>query len=94
MHDINIVKRRRSRKKIMDLKSVQLAVVKQNGIAIEHIENPTESDQLAAVTQNGWVLDLIKNPSKSVQLAAVTKNGWAIQYIKNTSEEIVNLYFC
>ena len=68
--------------------AVQLAAVRQNGYAIQHIRDPSEAVQLAAVRQNGYVIRFIQNPSEAVKLSAVRQNGWAIQFIKNPSEEV------
>jgi hypothetical protein len=70
------------------LEELQIAAVKKNGHAIQHIKNPSESVQLAAVEQDGYAIQYIKNPSESVQLAAVKQNGYAIQLIKNPSESV------
>jgi DNA-dependent RNA polymerase auxiliary subunit epsilon len=67
---------------------LKLAAVKQNGNAIQFIENPSEEVQLAAVQQNGYAIEYIKNPSEQVQLAAVQEFGSAIRYIKNPSEQV------
>ena len=71
---------------------VQVAAVRQNGRAIEHIDNPTEEVQLAAVTQNSYTIKYIIDkgivPSEQVQIAAVSNNGYAIRHIDNPSEEV------
>jgi hypothetical protein len=66
----------------------QIAAVKQNGWAIEYIQNSSLRVQLAAVNQNGYAIEYIDNPSEQVQLAAVKQNGWAIEYIQNSSLEV------
>ena len=75
---------------INDIKpeAVQLAAVKDNGYAIECIENPSEAVQLAAVKQNGNAIAYIKNSSEEVQLAAVNQNGRAIEDIDNPSSKV------
>jgi hypothetical protein len=70
------------------LEELQIAAVKQNGLSIQFIKNPSESIQLAAVKQNGLSIQFIKNPSESIQLAAVKQNVYAIQYIENPSESV------
>jgi hypothetical protein len=71
---------------------LQLIAVKQNGDAIQFIENPKEAVQLAAVKQDGYAIQYIKPTDDDswlrVQLAAVQKDGWAINYIKNPKEEV------
>ena len=68
--------------------SVQLAAVRQNGLAIRIIKNPSEAVQLAAMQRDGWAIGHIRDPSEAVQLAAVRQNGMAIRIIKNPSEAV------
>ncbi len=68
--------------------AIQMAAVKQDGMAIEYIDNPSEAVQMAAVQQNGYAIQYIKNPSEAVQMAAVKQYGNAIQYIDNPSEAV------
>ena len=68
---------------------MKIEAVKNLGIAIEYIENPSKEVQLEAVKQNGYAIEYIENPSKEVQLAAVRENGYAIQYIKTPLEEVM-----
>jgi len=49
---------------------MDLGAIKQNGMLIQYIKNPSEKVQLAAVKQNGWVIGFIENPSKSIQLVS------------------------
>ena len=51
----------------------QLAVVKQEGYAIQYINNPSEEVQLAAVKQNGNAIQFIKNPSEVVSIGDIIK---------------------
>jgi len=69
-------------------KELQLKIVKQNGILIYLIKNPSEEVQLEAVKQNGLAIQFIKNPSLEFQLEAVKQNGHAIKYIKKPSLEV------
>jgi hypothetical protein len=55
--------------------------VRQNGLAIEFINSPSEAIQLAAIRENGYAIARIDNPSEAVQLEAVRQNGWAIRYV-------------
>jgi hypothetical protein len=68
--------------------SVQLAAVQEDGLAIQHIEHPSEALQLAAVKKNGTAIYYIKDQSEAVQLAAVQNSGEAIYYINNPSEAV------
>jgi hypothetical protein len=49
---------------------VQRAAVKQDGLAIMHITNPSEAAQLAAVKQDGRAIEYTKNPDFGVRAAA------------------------
>lgn len=48
-------------------KEVELAAVKQNGGAIQFINNPSEEIQLAAIKQYGGAIQYIKNPTDRVK---------------------------
>jgi len=67
---------------------VQMAAVKQDGYAIEYINNPSPEVQMAAVNQNPNAIEHIDNPSPELQMAAVTKDAFAIRYIDNPSPEL------
>jgi DNA-dependent RNA polymerase auxiliary subunit epsilon len=67
---------------------VQLEVVKQQGYAIQFIDNPSIQVQIEAVKQCGCAIVSIENPSSKVQLEAVKQDGYAIQFIKNPSPEV------
>ena len=66
----------------------QLKTVKEDGYAIQFINNPSEQVQLEAVKQNGYVIYYINNPSEEVQLEAIRQDGTTIQYIDNPSEQL------
>ena len=67
---------------------ISLAAVRQAGVAIEYIKNPTPAIQLAAVRQAGVAIYYIKNPTPEMQLVAVKQNGTAIEYIENPTPEM------
>ena len=73
-----------------------LAIVKQDGRAIEFIDNPSKQVQLIAVKQNAFAIKyIIKKgiiPSEKVQLIAVKQNGLAITFIKNPTEKVKQLH--
>jgi hypothetical protein len=54
--------------------AVQLAAVRKNGYAIQHIRDPSEAVQLAAVRQNAWLIGYIKSPSEMVKLVVMEQN--------------------
>ena len=67
---------------------MKFIAVKQNGLAIKLIKNPSEELKLAAVKQNGDAIKWIDNPSEELQLAAVKQDGSAIRHIDNPSKEL------
>ncbi len=72
-------------------KDVQLAAVKQNGLAIRYIRNPDDDVKIAAIQSNEDAYDYIHNPSTQVQIAFVSSHryaGYNIQEIKNPSLEV------
>ena len=69
----------------------QLQTIREDGCAIEYIDNPSKQLQLEAVRRNGRAIKYIDNPSEEVQLAAVRQNGRAIKYIKNPSDYIKSI---
>jgi len=74
---------------------VCLAAVRQNGLALQYIDDEkiTREIYLAAVRQNGLALKYVpeKMRTEQVYLAAVTQNGQALQYIP---EEMRTLALC
>ena len=75
-------------KEIIGLEN-QLHAVKQDGFAIQFIDNPSEEVMLHAVKQDGWAIQFIHNPSEDVMLHAVKQDGFAIRFIKNPSEDVM-----
>jgi hypothetical protein len=73
---------------IWEDKDLQLEAVKQDGLSIQYIKNPSKAVQLEAVKENGDAIDFIKNPIEEVQLEAVKQKGYAIEFISNPSEEV------
>jgi Fe2+ or Zn2+ uptake regulation protein len=69
----------------------QILAVKQNGYAIQYINNPTEEVQKIAVQHYGNAIQYINNPTEEVQRLAVQQNGYAIYYIENPTEEVQRL---
>jgi hypothetical protein len=63
---------------------VQLAAVRQSGLAVEYIKNPSLEVQCIAVKQGGSSIKYIENSSLEVQLTVVRQNGNIINYIKKT----------
>ena len=67
---------------------VQLAAVKQNTNAIEHIKNPSPEVQMVAVNKDGFLIRYINNPTPEAQMAAVNQIIYAIRFIDNPTLEV------
>jgi hypothetical protein len=79
---------------------MQLEAVKQNGMAIKYIKNPSEALQLEAV-KSGTIYDdneyrdyihpilFIENPSEAVKLEAVKNDERVIKFIKSPSNDVI-----
>ena len=61
----------------------QLAAVKQEGYAIQYINNPSEAVQLEAVRQNVWAIDFIKNPSEAALELYLSNSGYDVSLLKD-----------
>lgn len=75
----------------------QLVAVKQEGYAIQYINNPSEAVQLEAVKQNVWAIDFIKNPSEAALEICLLNNDCDISLLKEEwfngkSDELRLLY--
>ena len=53
-----------------------LEKVRQNGHAIQYIDNPTEEVQLAAVRRRGLAIQFIENPSEEIRLIAALSRDY------------------
>ena len=53
--------------KDIDNKEVQLEVVKQDGLTIRYINNPSEEIQLEALRRSGIAIKYIENPSEYIK---------------------------
>lgn len=52
---------------------VKLEAVKNYGLSIEYIKDPSENIQIHAVQENGLAIRYIENPSENIQIIAVTQ---------------------
>ena len=69
----------------------QIETVRQDGFAIQYIDNPSEEVQIEAAKRDGYIIQYLDNPSEQVQLAAIRQNGSAIDCIKNPSDYIKSI---
>jgi hypothetical protein len=68
----------------------ELLRVKEDGLSIKYIENPTVEIQLEAVKENAEALRYIKHPSEFIQEAALKSDIFtAFSYIDNPSDELI-----
>ena len=61
----------------------QIALVKEDGAAIEQIKNPSEETQIIAVMKFSWNILFIKEPTITTQLLAVKLNKQIFNHIDN-----------
>ena len=62
-----------------------LEAVKQDGLNLSFVHDPTERICLAAVKENGWALRYVKDQTPEICLAAVKQDGLALQFVKDLS---------
>jgi hypothetical protein len=74
-------------------KSVCLAAVMQNGLAIKFVKNVTKEMSMLAVKQNGLALQFVYgyHHSPELSLTAVKQNGLALQFVKNQTMEMIQI---
>jgi hypothetical protein len=65
-----------------------LEAVKQNGLALQFVDNKTLEICLEAVKQNGLALYLVKNQTPEICLEAVKEHGITLQFVENQTPEI------
>jgi hypothetical protein len=59
-----------------------MAAVRQNGYALEYVNEQTEEICIAAVRQNGYALEYAKIQNELMCLEAINTNPFIIQYVK------------
>lgn len=74
---------------ISNKQEIYAFMVKNNGLKIQQIVDPSEEIQRLAIQENGCSIQYIENPSISIQIEAVAKDSMAIRYIDNPSEEVM-----
>jgi hypothetical protein len=69
-----------------------LTAVRENGLAIQYIKNPSEKVQLALVRQVRDAIEYLKkyHLSEKIRIAAVQQNPSAIKYVKKQNTESKN----
>ena len=74
---------------IFNNKKVQYEAVRQGGLLISYIVEPSERVQLAAVKQDPEAIQFIKNPTLRVQLYAVNNGDYdVIRHIEKPCEKV------
>ena len=69
--------------KVVLTEQEQIDFVKNDGMLIRKIDNPTELAKIAAVLDNPFAIRHIHNPSDTVQVIAVIGNDEAVEFIDN-----------
>ena len=67
---------------------MKLLALRENGLAIQYIDNPTEQMKILAIRENGLAIQYIDNPTEQMKLIAVRQNGLTIQYINEPTEQM------
>ena len=70
-----------------------IVAVKQNGLALEFVNNQTEEICIAAVINNGFALEFVKHQTEDICLVAVKQNGLAYKYINIKQFPDVYVYY-
>ena len=65
-----------------------LVAVKQNGLAIRFIQNPTHEVCESAINQNPLALQFIENQTNELCMLAVKKNGLALKFVEIMKSDI------
>ena len=75
---------------ISDEEKALRKLVRNNGLNISNMTDPSETVKLLAVKQNGHAIKFIENPTMEMQLAAVHQNATSLEFIPEHTDE---LYF-
>ena len=65
-----------------------LELVRQDGLAIEHIVDPTEEICLEAVRKSPWAIQFIQDQTEELCLEAVTRCGVALGAVRDKKRSI------
>ena len=64
-----------------------LVMIKQDGLALQHVKNQTKDIIVAAVQQDGMALEFVKEQPPEIGLVAVRQNGKALKYVEDKTLE-------
>jgi hypothetical protein len=69
---------------------VTLEDLKNDGMLLEKVANPTEEEMLTALKQNGFALKYIpaEKQTKKICKTALKTDGLALEYVANKTEEL------
>jgi hypothetical protein len=65
-----------------------IEALKQNGLLLKYVKNPTDEMKKIALKQNGFALLSIDDPTDEMKKIAITTSPDAIKLIKNPSDEL------
>lgn len=70
---------------------IRMATIKNCGLAILLLNNPTEEECIVAVEQDSNVLQYIRNQTEKICIAAINKDVFALQHVKNQTLKICHI---
>jgi len=65
-----------------------MAAVKHDGMALQHVKDQTPKLCMAAVQQTGYALQFVKEQTRELCMAAVKKDGLALRDVKEKTSEM------
>ena len=68
-----------------------IKIVKQDGYALEHIEEQDENMCMYAVENNGYAIRYVKDQTERVSVSAIKQNSNAIRYINNPTVDLIKM---
>ena len=71
--------------------SIVLDVLRRNGMAIEHVKQPTHAMRMAAVMSKGSALQFISQQDNDVCMRAIQEFPGALQHVKHQNPEMIAL---
>ena len=73
---------------LQEIRDNALALVKKDGVALQHVRDQTPEICLEAIHQNWNALRYVRDQTPEICLAAVKQNGYALQWVRDQTPEI------
>lgn len=67
---------------------ISISDLQEDGLSIEHVDNPSIEFQLTAIEQNPWAIAHMENPNIQTLLKAIDKNGFTVIFAKKQSQKL------